>query len=157
MGTESTEESGRILPCAVIHLDVRFPRRSRGTARRLIDTRLKWSIDHLTSADCHDRWWNQCFAATASGIADWFVIKDPVLFRGELETALERSDRSKGGRPPYDAVLMFRVLVLQTLYTLSDDATEYQLKDRLSFMRFCAWRCTIRCPTPRRSGSIANS
>jgi len=31
---------------------------------------------------------------------------------------------------------MFKVLVLQTLYTLSDDQTEYQLKDRLSFMRF---------------------
>src|SRR5512134_3840388 len=57
--------------------------------------------------------------------------------RGELAPSLERSDCSKGGRPPYDAVLMFKVLVLQTLYTLSDDATEYQLKDRLSFMRFC--------------------
>ena len=65
------------------------------------------------------------------------AVVDFELFRGELETALERSDRSKGGRPPYDAVLMFRVLILQTLYTLSDDATEYQLKDRLSFMRFC--------------------
>jgi IS5 family transposase len=31
---------------------------------------------------------------------------------------------------------MFRVLVLQTLYTLSDEQAEYQLKDRLSFMRF---------------------
>jgi hypothetical protein len=31
---------------------------------------------------------------------------------------------------------MFKVLVLQTLYTLSDEQTEYQLKDRLSFMRF---------------------
>jgi len=31
---------------------------------------------------------------------------------------------------------MFKILVLQTLYTLSDDQTEYQLKDRLSFMRF---------------------
>ena len=50
--------------------------------------------------------------------------------------ALLRSDRAKGGRPPYDAVLMFRLLVLQTLYTLSDDQTEYQLRDRLSFMRF---------------------
>ena len=58
------------------------------------------------------------------------------LFRAELEAALGRSDRSKGGRPPYDAVLMFKVLVLQTLYTLSDDQTEYQLRDRLSFMRF---------------------
>lgn len=58
------------------------------------------------------------------------------LFRPGLETALARSDRSKGGRPPYDAVLMFKVLVLQTLYTLSDDQAEYQIRDRLSFMRF---------------------
>lgn len=58
------------------------------------------------------------------------------LFRPELDAALKRSERAKGGRPPYDAVLMFKILVLQTLYTLSDDQTEYQLRDRLSFMRF---------------------
>ena len=63
-------------------------------------------------------------------------VVDFEVFRGELEAALSRSDRAKGGRPPYDPVLMFKVLVLQTLYTLSDDQTEYQLKDRLSFMRF---------------------
>ena len=56
--------------------------------------------------------------------------------RPDLEATLARGDRSRGGRPPYDAVLMFRILVLQTLYTLSDDQTEYQLRDRLSFMRF---------------------
>jgi IS5 family transposase len=64
------------------------------------------------------------------------LVVDFEVFRGELEAALSRSDRSKGGRPPYDPVLMFKVLVLQTLYTLSDEQTEYQLKDRLSFMRF---------------------
>lgn len=64
------------------------------------------------------------------------AVVDFEVFRGDLEQALSRSDRSKGGRPPYDPVLMFKVLVLQTLYTLSDDQTEYQLKDRLSFMRF---------------------
>ena len=58
------------------------------------------------------------------------------LFRPELEAALARGNQSRGGRPPFDAVLMFRVLVLQGLYTLSDDQTEYQLRDRLSFMRF---------------------
>jgi transposase len=63
-------------------------------------------------------------------------VVDFEVFRDELERALMRSDRSKGGRPPYDAVLMFRLLVLQTLYTLSDDQAEYQLRDRLSFMRF---------------------
>jgi IS5 family transposase len=35
------------------------------------------------------------------------------VFRGDLEAALSRSDRAKGGRPSYDAVLMFKVLVLQ--------------------------------------------
>ena len=46
------------------------------------------------------------------------------IFRGPLVGALARSDGSKGGRPPYDPVLMFKILVLQTLYTLSDDAAE---------------------------------
>jgi hypothetical protein len=46
------------------------------------------------------------------------VVVDFELFRDELEAALERSDRARGGRPPYDPVLMFKVLVLQTLYTL---------------------------------------
>jgi IS5 family transposase len=55
------------------------------------------------------------------------------VFRGDLEAVLSRSDRTKGGRPPYDPVLMFKILVLQTSYTLSDDQTEFQLKDRLSF------------------------
>jgi IS5 family transposase len=58
------------------------------------------------------------------------------LFRAELEAAPRRSDRSRGGRPPYDAVVMFRVLVLQALHTLSDEQAEYRLRDRLSFMRF---------------------
>jgi len=67
-------------------------------------------------------------------------------FRPELDAALRRSDRARGGRPPYDPVLMFRVLVLQTLYTLSDEQTEYQLKDRLSFMRFAG--LSLRDPVP---------
>ena len=60
------------------------------------------------------------------------AVVDFEAFRPELETALARADRSRGGRPPYDAVLMFRILVLQTLYTLSDDQTEYQLRDHRS-------------------------
>jgi len=37
------------------------------------------------------------------------------LFRPELDAALNRSDGSRGGRPPMDPVLMFKVLVLQAL------------------------------------------
>ena len=64
------------------------------------------------------------------------ALVDFETFRLKLTVALQRSNGSKGGRPPYDPVLMFKILVLQTLYTLSDDATEFQIRDRLSFMRF---------------------
>jgi len=68
------------------------------------------------------------------------------LFRPVLDAALARSDRSRGGRPPYDAVLMFKVLVLQALYSLSDDACEFQIRDRLSFMRFLGLGLGDRVP-----------
>jgi IS5 family transposase len=74
------------------------------------------------------------------------LVVDFEPFRAELDAALERSDRAKGGRPPYDAVLMFKVLVVQTLYTLSDDQTEYQIRDRLSFMRFLGLALEDRVP-----------
>ena len=60
------------------------------------------------------------------------------LFRPDLDAALRRSDGSKGGRPPLDAVMMFKVLVLQTLYGLSDAQAEFQILDRRSFGRFLA-------------------
>lgn len=59
------------------------------------------------------------------------------FFRATLEQGLYGDyDASKGGRPPFDPVMMFKVLVLQRLYNLSDDAIEFQIKDRLSFMHF---------------------
>src|ERR1700730_10826626 len=63
-------------------------------------------------------------------------IVDFEVFRADLERAAPRGDRSKGGRPPYDHILMFKVLVLQASHSLSDERTEYLIKDRLSFMRF---------------------
>ncbi len=58
------------------------------------------------------------------------------MFRGELDAALARSDRTRGGRPPTDPVLMFKVLVLQALYGLSDAQAEFQIMDRRTFGRF---------------------
>ncbi|WP_284263753.1 transposase, partial [Gluconobacter japonicus] len=46
------------------------------------------------------------------------------VFRPDLEKALAYSDGSKGGRPPFDPVLMFKILVIQTLNNLSDERTE---------------------------------
>jgi len=44
------------------------------------------------------------------------------MFRPTLEAAAPRADRSKGGRPPFDHVLMFKILILQAMHSLSDDA-----------------------------------
>ena len=59
---------------------------------------------------------------------------------------MPRADRSKGGRPPYDHVLMFRILILQASHSLSDERTEYLIKDRLSFMRFLGLSLADRVP-----------
>ncbi len=67
-------------------------------------------------------------------------------FRYRLEKALKRSDGRQGGRPPYDPVLMFKILILQALYGLSDDQAEFQIRDRLSFMRFLGLAPTDRTP-----------
>jgi IS5 family transposase len=48
-------------------------------------------------------------------------------------------DRSAEGRPPYDEMCMFRVMILQNLYNLSDRQMEEMLYDRLSFRRFCGF------------------
>jgi transposase, IS5 family len=93
--------------------------------------------------------WDRRYAAlSAAGdpLERLALVIDFELFRAELAAALARSDRARGGRPPYDAVLMFKVLVLQTLYTLSDDQTEYQIRDRLSFMRFLGLALEDRVP-----------
>ena len=67
-------------------------------------------------------------------------------FRPALAKVLRRSKRTQGGRPPFDAVRMFQILVLQALYNLSDEQTEYQIRDRLSFMRFLGLDLDQRIP-----------
>ena len=54
--------------------------------------------------------------------------------------------KSSAGRKPMDAVLMFKTLVLGALYNLSDDQIEYQIRDRLSFMRFLGLGLGDRVP-----------
>jgi IS5 family transposase len=58
------------------------------------------------------------------------------IFRDLLETNLSKIAKGKGGRKPYDYVLMFKILILQRYYNVSDDQIEYQINDRMSFMRF---------------------
>lgn len=57
-------------------------------------------------------------------------------FRSSLETIRDKERKSNAGRKPFDVILMFKVMILQSLYNLSDDQLEFQIRDRLSFMRF---------------------
>jgi IS5 family transposase len=57
-------------------------------------------------------------------------------FRPVIDKAFAVTDPSLGGRPPFDRVMLFKVLVLQRMYNLSDDNTEYQILDRHSFCKF---------------------
>ena len=63
-------------------------------------------------------------------VIDWNIFK-PILKKG-----MQKEAKGPGGRPPYDYVMMFKILILQRFYNISDAQTEYQIKDRLSFMRF---------------------
>lgn len=53
---------------------------------------------------------------------------------------------SNAGAKPYSPVLMFKILILQRYYNLSDGQIEYQILDRLSFCRFLGLTLNDRVP-----------
>ena len=67
-------------------------------------------------------------------------------FRRDLEVIYDHERKSNAGRRPFDVVMMFKILILQSLYNLSDDEMEYQIMDRLSFMRFLDMALDSRVP-----------
>jgi len=70
-------------------------------------------------------------------------------FRPELVAALSYSNGSQGGRPPFDPVMMFKILVIQAANNLSDERAEFLINDRLSFMRFLGLSLSDRVPDAR--------
>ena len=58
------------------------------------------------------------------------------IFVPVLNTAIPRPTYEKGGRPPFSNLLMLKILIIKRMYNLSHDQTEYQINDRISFMRF---------------------
>jgi transposase, IS5 family len=67
-------------------------------------------------------------------------------FRASLNGVHEKVRKSNAGAKPIDVVLMFKILVLQQLHNLSDERIEYQIRDRLSFMRFLGLQMESRVP-----------
>lgn len=89
---------------------------------------------------------NSLFWTSSKHLAELSSMGDPLekldnlidwsLFRPELEAAFVKETKSNAGRPPYDYVLMFKILILQHIYNLSDEQTQFQILDRHSFRRF---------------------
>jgi IS5 family transposase len=67
---------------------------------------------------------------TLDKIIDW------EQFRELIELARKKTKKSAAGAKGYDSILLFKVLILQALYNLSDEALEFQVLDRYSFSRF---------------------
>lgn len=73
---------------------------------------------------------------------DWKIFESPI------NEAFKNEDRdlSKGGRPPFNRLILFKALIIQSLYNLSDDQLEYQIVDRASFKRFLELKKSDKVP-----------
>ena len=67
-------------------------------------------------------------------------------FRELIERSREKPRKSPAGAKGYDSILLFKILILQALYNLSDEAMEYQILDRYSFSRFLGIREGSKVP-----------
>jgi len=63
-----------------------------------------------------------------------------------LASYSRKERKSTAGAKQLDVVLMFKILALQQLHNLSDDRIEYQVRDRISFMRFLGLQLEDRVP-----------
>ena len=63
-------------------------------------------------------------------VIDWEIFRKP------LENGIRQEKYEKGGRPAWDVILMMKTIMLIAWYGLSYEGVEYQINDRLSFMRF---------------------
>jgi len=76
---------------------------------------------------------------------------DWIIFEAPLDQAFkdEKGDLLKGGRPPFNKLLLFKALLIQSLYNLSDDQLEYKIVDRASFKRFLGLKKSDKVPDSR--------
>jgi len=85
-------------------------------------------------------------SAAGDPLEEMTRVIDFEAFRPVLDEVLAYSDGAKGGRPPYDPVAMFKVLILAAQHTVSDARMEFLIRDRLSWLRFLGF--DLGKPTP---------
>ena len=75
-----------------------------------------------------------------NGTIDWEVFRDSIRRR------TRKADYSKGGRPPQDEILMFKITLLQDWNNVSDDSAEYLVNCRLDWQRFLGMELGEKSP-----------
>jgi IS5 family transposase len=73
-------------------------------------------------------------------VVDWRI------FRSAVETCFAKEPKGPGGRPPFDYLLMFKALILQRAFNISDEQLEFQIKDRISFQSFLGLALADKVP-----------
>ncbi|KAA6322457.1 hypothetical protein EZS27_028000 [termite gut metagenome] len=77
-------------------------------------------------------------------------VVDFEMFRAELEENLLNHDKkNNAGAKPYDVLMMFKIVLLQRYYNLSDEQAEYQIVDRMSFKNFLGLSSGDKVPDAR--------
>jgi IS5 family transposase len=71
-----------------------------------------------------------------SGLIEW----------GPVAGLLEQLGSARTGRPPHERLAMFKAMLLQQWYGLSDPGLEEALLDRVSFRRFCGLELDAATP-----------
>ena len=72
------------------------------------------------------------------------------MFRERLESKLlNNNKKNNAGAKPYDVVMMFKIIILQRYYNISDEQTEYQIHDRTSFKDFLGLSSGDKVPDSR--------
>jgi len=77
-------------------------------------------------------------------------------FRKTLNKINKKQNKGTAGAKPKDVVMMFKGLVIQHLYGLSDDQLEYQIEDRRSFQRFLGLNNHQRSPDAKTFWAFRN-
>jgi transposase, IS5 family len=75
-----------------------------------------------------------------NSIIDWEA------FRPHLRRAFKRKGPDRGGRSAFDEVFMLKILVLQRIHDLSEEATEMAVLERLTWHRFLGVHVGWRFP-----------
>jgi IS5 family transposase len=77
---------------------------------------------------------------TLNALVDWKI------FRPALESVRKKERKNNAGARGYDVVMLFKILILQELYGISDEDAEFLILDRVSFSRFLGLHTADKVP-----------